>query len=225
VYHKVRVFTLLLVTLGCVPGFAADSMIDQLYGLRKYELADAYYSAGLKFADLGQAERAAEFKAAATRIFPGYVPGQAPAAPVVAPAPEPSIPSAQAVLQDNLQGEKVARLQFQKLLMGYLTDTAATVSSVLAESLTVEGKPALADATTVAAFLQAHPAEAGSPDELFLLDSLELADGPNQSVILTVKANPDAPQSLAEDLPFWKPSQTYTFERVGDTWKLSKIGQ
>jgi len=129
VYHKVRILTLLLVTLGCVPGFAADSMIDQLYGLRQYDLADAYYSAGQRFTALGQADRGAEFKAAASRIFPGYVPGQAPAAPVAAPAPEPKLPSAEVVLQNNLQGQQLARFQFQKLLRGYLTGTASTISS------------------------------------------------------------------------------------------------
>jgi len=225
VNHPFRLFAVLSLTLTALPGFAADTIIDQLYGLRKYDLADAYYAAGQRFVDLGQADRGAEFKARALQIFPGYVPGQSPAAaaPSAPVIPEPQVPSDQVVLQQNLQGEKIARLQFQKLLRGYLTGGSSTVSSVLADSLTVQGAVAQADPASVAAALQAHPAEAGSPDELFVLDSLEVSDGPNQTVVVSVKANPDAPGALADFLPFWKESQRYTFVRVGDTWKLSDI--
>ena len=87
--------------------------------------------------------------------------------------------------------------------------------------MTVQGAPA--DPSALAGFLEAHPAEVGSPDELFLLDTLDLKDGPDQSVLLSIKANPDAPADLAELVPFWKGTQSYTFVRVGDTWKLSKV--
>ena len=220
--HSFRLFAVLSLTLVCLPGFAADTVIDQLYGLRKYELADAYYAAGQRFADLGQADRAAEFKAEAKHILPGYVPGQAPPAVAAAPPPpEPQLPSVQVVLEKNLQGEKIARFQFQKLLRGYLTGNADTVTSVLADGLTVQGSPA--DPSSVAGFLKAHPAEAGSPEELFVLDSLKATDGPGQSVVISVKANPEAPGSLSGLLPFWKDDQSYTFDRDGNTWKLSKI--
>ncbi len=219
--QPIRLFAILSLVLVSLPGYAADTVIDQLYGVRKYELADAYYSAGQRFVDLGQTDRGAEFKAAARHIFQGYVPGQPPPAVTATPPPPPQIPSTQAVFENNLQGEKIAHFQFQKMLRGYLTESADTIRSVLADQVTVQGAPA--DPSALAGFLEAHPAEVGSPDELFLLDTLDLKDGPDQSVLLSIKANPDAPADLAELVPFWKGTQSYTFVRVGDTWKLSKV--
>ena len=219
-----RSFFALVLTFFVLSGLAAETVIDQLYGLRKYELADAYWAAGQRFADLGQADRAAEFKAEALHVFPGFVPGKAPTASNSAvPVAAPQMPSPEVIKEKNLQGEKIARLQFQKLLRGYLTSNTATVLSVLAASVEIQGQPTSPDAVSVGAFLQAHPAEAGAPDELFLLDSLDAIDGTGQSVVVTVKANPDAPAGLAEVVPFWKDKQTYTFDRVADTWKLVKV--
>jgi len=219
-------FVLILVIVAAGVGAQAappPSAADQLYAARQYELADAYWAAGQKFIDLGQADRGAEFKARAKQIFPGYVPGQTPQAAVSAPAkPEPQLPSLDAVLQKNLQGEKIARLQFQKLLRGYLTGNAATIASALGDTVVVDGTSSQPTADTVAQFLQAHPAEAGSPEDLFELDSLETTSAGN-TVTLTVKPNPQAPGDLGTVLSFWKPQQTYTFDRVGDTWKLTGI--
>lgn len=220
-----RILVALALVLVAQPALGAETVIDQLYGLRNYDLADAYWAAGQKFTDLGQTDRGEEFKARARQIFPGYVPGQSPKAQPVAtapaPTPEPTIPAAAVVREKNLQGEKIARLQFQKLLRGYLTDNAATLASALAPSVTIQGEPVALDAAAVAQFLDAHPAEAGAPDDLFNLDTLETVEGTGTDVVLTVKANPDA--GLTGVVPFWKPSQSYTFSRVGDTWKLSAV--
>jgi hypothetical protein len=221
-----RFFAAAVLVLAALPGLGAETVIDQLYGLRNYDLADAYWAAGQKFIDLGQADRGAEFQAKARHLYPGYVPGQAPkvqAVPAAAPVATatPALPSAEAVKEKNLQGEKIAKLQFQKLLRGYLTDNVATVASVLAAQVQVQGQTVAGDAATVKTYLDAHPADAGTPDDLFALDTLEVADGPADAVILTVKANPDA--ALGDLLPFWKPTQVYTFSRVGDAWKLSSI--
>lgn len=212
-------------TLAAALPLSAQSPVDSLYGQRSYDLADAYYAAGQRFADLGQADRAAEFKAKAQALFPGYVPGQRPvAAAAVTPArPEPTAPADNVVREQNLQGEKVSRLQFQKLLRGYLTGNGAPVSSALADTVSVQGVATAVSAQAVADFLQAHPAEAGSPDELFLLDSLEVVDGAGQTVVVNVTANPEAPGNLGQVLPFWKERQSYTFDRVGDTWKLTAV--
>ena len=212
-----RFLSVLALSLLVIPGLTAETVIDQLFGLRKYELADAYYAAGQKFIDLGEADRGAAFKAQALRLFPGYVPGQAPSVTAASltpatPKPEPQLPSSAVVREQNLQGEKIARLQFQKLLRGYLTGNAATILSALAQP----------DAGAVAAFLQAHPADAGSPEELFLLETLTLQSAADDSVVITVQANPES-SGLAAFVPFWKPTQIYTFNRVGDTWKLAKV--
>ena len=227
--HPLRLLTVSLLSVVWTSGLPAETVIDQLYGLRNYELADAYYAAGEKFVALGQAERGAEFKARALHLFPGYVPGQAPAVQAVAvaapvqAAPEPAVPAADVVREKNIQGEKIARLQFQKLLRGYLTGNAAPLLSVLGPTLEVQGDSITTDPAVIQAFFDQNAAEAGSPDELFLLDSLEVADSTNQSVVVTVKANPEALGHLGDLLPFWKPSQEYTFDRVGDTWKLVRI--
>lgn len=218
-----RFLTALVLSLCVLSGLGAETVIDQLYGVRKFELADAYWAAAQKFADLGQADRAAEFKAEAMHILPGFVPGKPPVASVAPPPVAPQLPSTDVVREKNIQGDKIARLQFQKLLRGYLTGSASTVVAVLGTSLEIQGTATSPDLSAIAAFLQAHPAEAGSPDELFLLDSLDVADGPAQSVLVTVKANPEAPAALSQALPFWKGKQVYTFDRVADTWKLVKI--
>jgi len=218
-----RLFLAVVLSVFFLSSVGAETVIDQLYGLRKYELADAYWAAGQKFADLGQADRAAEFKAKAKQLFPGYVPGQAPVVAPAAPPPAPTLPSLEVVKEKNIQGEKIARLQFQKLLRGYLIGSAPTVTAVLAPNLTIQGQAANPDASAIGTFLEAHPAEAGAPDELFQIDTLDVADGADQSVVVTVKANPNAPADLAATFAFWQPTQAYTFDRVGDTWKLVKV--
>lgn len=218
-----RLLLALVLSVFFLATAGADTVIDQLYGLRKYELADAYWAAGQKFADLGQADRAAEFKAKAKMLYPGYVPGHAPVVAPAAPPPAPTLPSLEVVKEKNIQGEKIARLQFQKLLRGYLIGSAPTVTAVLAPNLTVQGQAAAADVASVAAFLQAHPAEVGAPDDLFQIDTLNVEDSVGQSVVVTVKANPSAPADLASTFTFWQPTQTYTFDRVADTWKLVKV--
>lgn len=223
-----RVLVPLVLALAALPSLGAETVIDQLYGQRRYDLADAYWAAGQRFVDLGQADRGAEFKAKALHLFPGYVPGQAPkaqapATPVSAPAASaPALPAAAVIREQNLQGQKIARLQFQKLLRGYLTGNAATVAAVLAPALAVNGQPVAADQPAVAQWLDQNPSEAGAPDELFNLDSLEVTDGPGTAVQIRVKPAAEAPAALA-NLAFWKGSQSYTFTRVGDTWKLSAV--
>lgn len=220
----IRYATVLVFALATLP-LQAETAIDQLLGLRAYELADAYWAAGQRFADLGQKDRAAEFQAKAKRLFPGYVPGQAPAvqaSQAVPQSPPPHVPEISEVREQNLQGQKVARLQFQKLLRGYLTGSVTTVGSVLGASLEVQGQQSTPDADALAAFFSSHPASAGTPNDLFLSGSLDVVDGTGQSVLVTVTANPEA-ADLTALLPFWKPQQTYTFDRVGDTWKLVKI--
>lgn len=221
-----RMFAILLVGIAVSGPVAAQSLVDQLYGQRAYELADAYWAAGLKFIALGQADRGATFKAAALRIFPGYVPGQAPAIsanqPAVAPpqTPAPEVPSVQVVREANLQGEKIAKLQFQKLLRGFLTGRLA--GAVFGPSLTVQGNEQKTDIAAFNAYLGQHPTAAGSPADLFDLSSLAAIDGQGDQVLVTVRANPNAPEDV-QSLSFWKPQQTYTFDRIDDTWKLVGI--
>jgi len=223
-----RVLVPLVLALAALPSLGAETVIDQLYGQRSYDLADAYWAAGQRFVDLGQADRGAEFKAKALHLFPGYVPGQAPktqapATPASAPAASaPALPAAATVREQNLQGQKIVRLQFQKLLRGYLTGSATTVAAVLAPTLTVNGQPVAADQPAVAQWLDQNPAEAGAPDELFNLDSLDVTDGLGTAVLIRIKPAADAPAALA-NLTFWKVAQTYTFSRVGETWKLSAV--
>lgn len=222
--QKRRLFVLLTLSFAALPGLGAETVIDQLFGLRNYELADAYWSAGQKFSDLGQAARAEEFKAKAKRLFPGYVPGQAPsfqAVPAAAPVAAPRVPEPAAIREKNLQGEKIARLQFQKLLRGYLTGTASTVASVLGTSVEVQGQVSSPTVEAVKTFLETHPAEAGAPEDLYQVETLEVVDGVGQQVVVTVAANPAA--SLDAVFPFWKPVQTFTFDRIGETWKLVRI--
>lgn len=224
--QTLRFSAVVILALLVLPGLGAETVIDQLYGLRKYDLADAYWAAGQKFADLGQSDRAEQFKAQAKRIFPGFVPGQAPAfqaLPAAAPAnPEPKVPETAAVREANLQGQKIARLQFQKLLRGYLVGSAPTVGAVLADRVTIQGEATAVSASALAAFISDHPADAGSPDDLFLINTLEIADGEGQKVTISVAANPEA-SGLERLVPFWKPNQVYTFDRVGDTWKLVAV--
>ena len=207
-------------------GLSAETVIGQLYSLRNYELAEAYWSAGQKFIDLGQADRGAEFQAQAKHIFPGFVPGQAPAAQALAtptPTPAPTVPTAAVVREANLQGEKVARLQFQKILRSYLIGDPQALASVLADTVSIQGQAVKVDPAAVATFLTDHPAEAGAPEDLFAVSSFVAADGPGQTVLVTVRAAADAPGGLDTLLPFWKAKQTYTFDRVGDTWKLTAV--
>jgi len=222
-----RFFAVLVLTLATIPGWGADTVVDQLYGLRNYDLADAYWAAGQRFTDLGQTERGAQFQAQAKRLFPGYVPGQAPAfkaMPVAQPATTPQkVPETSVVREKNLQGEKIARLQFQKLLRGYLTGSAATVAAVLGTSVEIQGTVTTPTPESVAAFLEAHSASAGAPEDLLRIDTLEVVEGPDQQVVLKVTANPEADATLPDVLPFWKAHQTYTFDRFADSWKLVKI--
>jgi hypothetical protein len=145
-----------LLTLFLSATLPAQTVIEQLYAQRKFEMADAYWLAGQKFTDLGQKERGDEFKAHALKLFPGYVAGVTPVfAPAQVPAangktseasasvagepdaPEPTIPDANVVREQNLQGEKIVKLAWNKLLRGFLSGNAETVRSVLSDTLTL----------------------------------------------------------------------------------------
>jgi hypothetical protein len=242
----------------------AQTVIEQLYAQRKFEMADAYWLAGQKFTDLGQKERGDEFKAHALKLFPGYVAGVTPVfAPTQVPAangetseasasvagepeaPEPTIPDANVVREQNLQGEKIVKLAWNKLLRGFLSGNAETVRSVLSDTLTLppEGNSdpspnavsasdsprgsglATAElAPSIEAFFTDHPLDLASPEELYVTSSVKLSAGTEAgSVKLQVQAQPEAPAELAALFTFWKPEQTFTFVRSGDTWKLASI--
>lgn len=209
----------------------AETLIDQLFTLRSFELAEAYWQAGQKFIDLGQKDRGLEFQTAAKRLFPGFAPGIVPVfapveTPVATPAAEPAkLPEATVVREKNLQALKIARLAWNKLLRGALTGNAATVASVLAAELQLPGQQTkTADLEpAITSFFDANPWEASSPADLYDLDSLELSEvADTGAVVLKVKTADTAPD-LSASLSFWLPIQTFTFVREGDTWKLGSI--
>lgn len=70
--------------LGVLGGLFAQNPIEILEARRQFGLAEAYWQVAERFAQLGQNERAAQFRRAAGQWFPGYrgpgsvaVPGQA----------------------------------------------------------------------------------------------------------------------------------------------------
>jgi len=217
-----RFVPVLILFVICAIPATANSLVDQLYSLRAYTLADSYWAAGKQFIHLGQKERGAQFQARALQIFPGYVPGQAPQVTASSAAPTPQLPSEQVVLEKNIQGEKVARLQFEKLLRGYLLSDAATMTGALAAQVKIQGQDTSVSAASLADYLAKHPTEAGSPSDLFDTSTMVFTDGANQQITLTIQANPQAPADLAS-VSFWKPTQTYVFDRDGDNWKLTSV--
>jgi len=263
----VAVVILLVVASASLP---AQTVIDQLYAQRRFEMADAYWLAGQKFTDLGQKERGDEFKAQALKLFPAYVAGvtpvfvtvQAPtangetqdsntsAAASQAPQTQPTIPDANVVREQNMQGEKIVKLAWNKLLRGFLSSNAETIRSVLADTLIIPNEtaaampladPSAADlqpevaqpanglatadlAPAIEAFFADHPLDLASPEELYVTSSVKLSAGTEAgSLKLQVQAQPEAPAELADLFTFWKPEQTFTFVRSGDTWKLASI--
>ena len=209
----------------------AETLIDQLFTLRNFELAEAYWQAGQKFIELGQKDRGLEFQTAAKRLFPGFSPGIVPVfAPVETPAAAPvaeapKLPDATAVREKNLQAEKIARLSWNKLLRGALTGNAATVASVLATGLELPDQRVETAGleSAIAGFFEANPWEASTPADLYDLDTVELAEvADSGAVVLTVKTAETAPD-LTAVLSFWFPVQKFTFVREGDTWKLGSI--
>ncbi len=263
----VAVVILLVVASASLP---AQTVIDQLYAQRRFEMADAYWLAGQKFTDLGQKERGDEFKAQALKLFPAYVAGVTPVfvtvqAPTVngetqdsntsaaaseAPQTQPTIPDANVVREQNMQGEKIVKLAWNKLLRGFLSSNAETIRSVLADTLIIPNEtaaampladPSAADlqpevaqpanglatadlAPAIEAFFADHPLDLASPEELYVTSSVKLSAGTEAgSLKLQVQAQPEAPAELADLFTFWKPEQTFTFVRSGDTWKLASI--
>jgi hypothetical protein len=227
------VLLFLPVTLG------AQTVIDNLMAARQWDLADAYYKAGERFVKLGDKDRGDAFMAEAKKIYPGYKPGSTgpvvpTAAPVLPPpvAPLKSVPVLSTVVDQNLQGEKIVRIQFSRLLSGYLGQDPSVLTSVLADQLVVTGKGGqpmtLTQAQAVSQaqdFLQKNPVQATSPDDLFQMNTLQITPVPNTvgpSYLLSIKTNPTVSGGLAT-VPFWAPSQTYLFTRVGDVWKLSAV--
>jgi hypothetical protein len=246
--HRGLALTAVFLSAVFLSPLAAESLIDQLYTQRQFDLADAYYLAGQKFIDLGQKERGDEFKAKAKHLFPSYVPGTTPVftapavpdttTPVVAPvatAPTGGLPTVEVVREQNLQGEKIARLSWNKLLRGFLTGNAETVALVLSDTLTLprEGTPEVIPtagiATKIDSFFaqQAEDgvlAELASPADLYDLASVMVSEGTQPgSVVLSVRAQSSAPEGLTTLFTFWKPTQHFYYERSGDTWKLSAI--
>ncbi len=208
----------------------AETLIDQLFTLRNFDLAQSYWLAGERFIELGQKERGVEFQTAAKRLFPGFAPGIEPvfapdATPVSVAVEAPKLPEATVVREKNLQAEKIARLSWNKLLRGALTGNASTVAAVLAAQLELPGQ-SLSTAglePEIAKFLENATWDAQSPADLYDLQTLSLSDGEALgSVVLTVHTAEQAPD-LSASLSFWKPVQKFLFVRDGDTWKLGGI--
>lgn len=232
---------------------AWSDIFDQIKLARQYELADAYWAAGERFIQLGQKERGAEFQDAATKIFKGFKPGvipaelrgakpaeNPPANPKVTPAAEPAntapvndltgIPERPLVRERNINGEKIVKLQFSKLIRGFLAEDSATILSVIGKSF--KG-PGFEKGLTVAeieagmnSFFTANDTTRLAPSQLYNFDSLTLteADKVGSDYILTIKMA-DTPEAaaLAGKLAFFKPVQKFFFAREGAVWKLIGI--
>ncbi len=217
----------------------AESPVDQLLAARNWDLADAYYKVGQKFVNLGDKARGEEFMAAAKEIYPGYRPGsKAPTTKEKMVLPPPvatlkSVPVIPAVVAQNLQGEKIVRFEFSQLLSSYLEGDPSILPNLLDTNVIVTGRggqPLTLTATqaqTLAQdFIQKNPPNALSPEQMFQMKTLTVTPVPQTtgpSYLVSVEAQAKADASLTA-MPFWGPRLTFLFNRVGDTWKLSAIG-
>lgn len=225
-----KILASLLFLTGLVIPVSAQQAINNLYNALKYSLADSYFQVGERFTELGDAERGEEFKAQAKLIYKDYKPGVLPqAAPAqavpaaVAPVTDSAgVPERPQVVEKNLQAEKIAKIQFSRLLRGYLDGDPAMVASVLADQVSFNGTSyAVADAKSkIETFLKDNPPQAAAPDELYDMGKMAVTTTA-QGVSVSLMAKLDAPG--AEKIPGWKAKQTFSFQRSGLTWKLASV--
>lgn len=216
----------------------AQDVFSVLEDKTRWELADAYFQVAEKFESLGQKTRAEEFRKEAQAIYPAYPrkPTTAPATTPVNPTETPvqgvtvdpltGIPERPQVRQQNIQGQRIARYQFAKMLRGFLNEDLNLVLSSVHDGLIINGAPALSYQEILVPakdFFTLNDFSSLGPSDLFAMESLTAADpaGSGEDVVITVKAVETAPG--ASSLGFWKPYQKYTFSRTGDTWKLKTI--
>lgn len=231
---------------------AGADIFDEIKKARRFELAEAYYQTGIRFEELGQKDRGESFKEAAARIFPGYTPGMtapsaAPSSELVPPALEvpdavsqapelpvnelTGLPIRPQVKENNIDGAKIVRLQFSKLIRSALTQNIETLLSVLAPGVKGPGFENGIEEREAAALLRgffaANDTKKLSPSLLYDMTSLtvEKVSGMPEDMILTVHAASGSPGGLAlsELVPFWKETQRFYFIRQGDSWKLQGI--
>ena len=233
-----KYMSLLALWALCGTALYSQDIFTALENKTQWELADAYWKVADKFESLGQKTRAQEFRNQAKALYPEYP--QKPSENTEAPTdnqivPEPlevvvdpltGIPERPLVKERNLNGQRVVRFQFSKMIRGFITEDINLILSGISPKLSVDGAPDLKYEDLLVPtqdFFAQIKGEDFSPDTLFILETLSISPAPGtvDDWILRVSAQKD--QEALKNLPFWKANQTYTFERAGDLWKLRRI--
>lgn len=206
--------------------------IEEILRARDLQLADAYWLAGERYIELNKVEIGRAMQQRARQIVPGYLPPNqreqdASPARALTPAPAEAVVSGldeQELLARAAEGRRIARLQFNRLLRGFLSEEPDTLRSALAASVEVPGQGTLRRDDVIRrldTLFRELEIESLTPEQVVVLDSLEaeVMVGTQDDVVVVVNSSPDAPEFLKRQ-SWWGRTFSLYFIREGNNWFL-----
>lgn len=211
------------------------NVIDEIVNRRQLELADAYWLAGERYIELNKVEIGRAMQARARQLVSGYQPPserQMDGVPSLVPAPvEVALPEVdqEAIARRAAEGQRIVRIQFNKLVRGFLMEEVSTVTSVLAELLEVPGVGNLSrseSSNRLQDLFRDNEVDGLSLEDLYDADSLQVerVEGTADDYVLTFNLSSNAPDYLRQR-PWWAPSLSLYFVRSGNNWTLRAISK
>ncbi len=211
------------------------NVIDDIMNRRQLELADAYWLAGERYIELNKTEIGRAMQARARQLVPGYQPPserQMDGVPSLTPAPvEVALPqiSQEEIARRAAEGRRIVRIQFNRLVRGFLMEEISTISSGLAERIEVPevGNLSRNEATRrLQELFQDAEVDGLGIEDLYNPDTIQVeqVEGTTDDYVLTVNLSSNAPDYL-QRRPWWAPSLSLYFVRSGNNWVLRAVSK
>jgi len=226
---------IVLLFILCV-GQVHGNVIDEIFQRRQLELADAYWFAGQRYIELNKVEIGRAMQARARQLVNNYRPPNEretlDGSMSVAPAPvEVALPqiSQEEIARRTAEGNRIVRIQFNRLLRGFLMEETNTLASGIFNTLDVPQLGSIVKSelnTRLNALFSQYEIDALGLDDLIVSESIkvERVEGTTDDYILNVTLSPNAPNYLKER-PWWANSLSLYFVREGNSWLLRAISK
>ena len=218
---RVIVLVAALMTTAVLIG-ASELFYGDLTDAQRYDLADAYDKVADRFDELGQPEKAADFRSMVEVIFPGFGSAQRPAVeaePVRPQRPEKPAP--------DPAGADASRYYFDKLLRGVFNENLSLTMSVMADTLYLPLYDSGLDRETVAEevrwLFDEYDLMSIAPGTVFDLDGVEVTPLDNGYWRLDVETRPEYDNVLPM-VTFWSEKMGFYFRKYPEGWRLAAIG-
>ena len=219
--NRIAVFIAVLMVSSMMLG-ASELFFGDLTDAQRYDLADAYDKVADRFDELDEPEKAADFRAMVDVIFPGFAQAGRPAEtqqPVRPQRPERTAP--------DPAGGDASYYYFNKLLRGVFNENLSLTMSVMSDTLYLPLYDSGIDRQDVAEevrwFFDEYDLMSISPDDVFLMEGIQVTPLDNGYWRLDVEVRPEYENALPT-VTFWSKKMGFYFRKFAEGWRLAAIG-